>query len=169
MKNLFLYATKGYRKDLYPFFIVKQVLVLGVGNILLSDEGVGVWVIKKMQEVELPEDVELIDGGTAGLNLLNYIEGREKLIVIDCLIAEDKPGSIYRVRLEDLTTPAEMITSLHQVGLREILNILSQTSQKPETIIIGIVPKTTAVNMSLSSEVEAVIPKVIELVLKEVE
>lgn len=148
---------------------MKKVLVLGVGNILLSDEGVGVHVIQKMQKAKLPEDVELIDGGTAGLNLLNYIEGREKLIVIDCLMAEDKPGSIYRFRLEDLTTPTEMITSLHQVGLREVLNILSQTSQIPETIIIGIVPKTTAVNMSLSAEVETVIPKVIELVLKEIE
>jgi hydrogenase maturation protease len=156
-------------KTYIPFFIVKKILVLGVGNILLSDEGVGVWVIKKMQEVELPEDVELLDGGTAGLNLLNYIEGREKLIVIDCLMAEDKAGSVYRFRLEDLTTPAEMITSLHQVGIREILNILSQTSPKPETVIIGIVPETTAVNMGLSAEVEAVIPKVIELVLKEIE
>ena len=148
---------------------MKKNLVLGIGNILLSDEGVGVHVVKKMQELKLPENVELLDGGTAGLNLLYYIEGREKLIVIDCLMAEDNPGSIYRFRWEDLATPAGTITSLHQVGLREILNILSQTSQKPETVIIGIVPKTTALNMSLSAEVEFVIPKIIELVLKEIE
>jgi len=148
---------------------VKKILVLGVGNVLLSDEGVGVQVIRKMQEMDLSKDVELIDGGTAGLNLLNYIEDREKLIVIDCLKTEDKPGSIYRFRLEDLTTSAEIITSLHQMGLLETLNVLSQTSQRPDTIIIGIVPKTTDLNMRLSAEIEAVNPKVIELGLKEIE
>ncbi len=74
----------------------KNILILGIGNILLKDEGIGVHVVNKLKEMQLPPDVEVMDGGTLGIDLLYYIEGRKKVVVIDTVTAGEPPGTMYR-------------------------------------------------------------------------
>ncbi|MCX6003799.1 MAG: HyaD/HybD family hydrogenase maturation endopeptidase [Chloroflexi bacterium] len=145
-----------------------SILIMGVGNILLSDEGVGVHVVRAMQKMKLPDNVELLDGGTASMSFLDNLSSREKVIIIDAVKGNDKPGTIYRFTPSDITAQKEMVTSLHQIGILDSLNMAQFLGTAPQNVIIyGIEPKELDWGMSLSSEVAAVIPRVIELIFKE--
>ena len=151
------------------------VLVLGVGNILLRDEGVGVHVVQAIEarvaagDLALPEGVEVCDGGTLGLDLLDLIEGRRKAIVVDALDADAVPGTVLRFTAEDLARREAVDLSLHQLGLFEMLAMARQLGRVPEEVIIfGIVPKDMSPGLELSAEVAAVVPEVIRRVLAEI-
>ncbi|MDP3012661.1 MAG: HyaD/HybD family hydrogenase maturation endopeptidase [Candidatus Subteraquimicrobiales bacterium] len=147
----------------------KQIVVLGVGNILLKDEGIGVHVVKEMENLNFPENVRLLDGGTLGIDLLNLIEGADKLVIIDCVKAEAEPGAIFRFRPEDIETKTKAPkASLHQVDLYEALKIAKLMEEYPETIIIGVQPKVIGWGMDLSEELKKKIPEIIKHVLKEI-
>ncbi len=144
------------------------VLVLGVGNILLSDEGVGVRVVEAMEGRELPDNVELFDGGTASVDLLGSLANRDKVIIIDAVKGGSEPGTLYRFAPDDITNQRQSLTSLHQVGLLETLTIARYLGCAPrEVIILGIEPNKASWGLELSPEVAAVVPRVIELVLRE--
>ncbi|HAP67189.1 MAG TPA: hydrogenase HupD, partial [Nitrospinae bacterium] len=82
---------------------VPKILILGIGNILLKDEGVGVKVIERLKrDYKFPSNIELIDGGTAGFGLIDLLEGAEHLIIVDAVQGNDEPGSIYRFKFEDM-------------------------------------------------------------------
>ena len=144
------------------------MLVLGVGNILLRDEGVGVRVVEAMRSLELPADVELFDGGTSGLDLLDIVADRRKVVVIDAVQADNEPGSLVRLGLDDFTPETESVVSLHQVGLLETLLMAKHLGCAPDQVVIyGIEPKDMGFGLALSPEVAAVVPTVIEVVLPE--
>jgi hydrogenase maturation protease len=145
-----------------------SLLVLGIGNILLSDEGVGVRVIEAMKVMTLPDNVELLDGGTGTLDLLDILAGRDRIIVIDAVKGGSEPGAVYRFTPADLATANLTPLTAHQVGLLEVLSIAELTGDMPVNIVIfGIEPKILDWGLELSPEVAAVIPKVIELIIKE--
>lgn len=144
------------------------ILVLGIGNILLRDEGVGVRVIEQMQEMRLPDDVELVDGGTAGADLLDVLAERRKVIVIDAVEAEGEPGTVLRFTADDIVRPDRVGISLHELGLGEALTMTRGLGCAPEEVIVfGIKPKDVGCGLELSEEIAASVPKVIELVLAE--
>jgi hydrogenase maturation protease len=146
-----------------------SILILGVGNILLGDEGVGVRTIEAMKDRELPDNVELLDGGTASIDILEYIKYREKVIIIDAVQGGGKPGTIYRFTPDDIQTRKPIYTSLHQVGILEALSTLKYTGGTPEDITIyGIEPESLEPSLELSPEIATIIPRVIELVLGEI-
>lgn len=146
----------------------QDILILGIGNILLKDEGIGIHVINKLKELTLPENVEVIDGGTAGLDLIDLIEGRKKLIVIDAVKAGGVPGTIYRLTEENLDIKPKAIMSFHDIDLLDALYMVQTTGEKPkEIIVIGIEPKDMSDGLELSPEIEERIPYIIRLVLKE--
>jgi hydrogenase maturation protease len=146
------------------------ILILGVGNILLSDEGVGVRVIEAMESLELPDDVELFDGGTASVDLLNNLADRDKVIIIDAVQGGSKPGTLYRFTPDDITVQRQNFTSIHQVGLLETLTTAKYLGCEPrEVVIFGIEPKEVNWGLELSSEIRVVLPRVVELVLNEIE
>lgn len=148
---------------------MSKVLVLGVGNLLLKDEGVGVHVAHELMKMELPPQVEVIDAGTAALDMSHIISEADRLIVVDALKGGHEPGAIYRVRPEDLTiTPAEFNVSLHQSNLIETLMMIEQIGRRPPTIIIGVEPKEITWDLELSPEIRARLPQVIQLVLEEI-
>ena len=95
----------------------QPILILGLGNILLRDEGVGVRVIETMRELDLPPEVELYDGGTVGADLLDVLADREKVIVIDAISGELPPGTVVRLTAAELAPAAEPSVSLHDFGL----------------------------------------------------
>ena len=145
------------------------ILILGIGNILLGDEGVGVRVIEQMEGIVPPDDVELVDGGTGGADLLEIIAEREKVIVIDAVEADREPGDVLRLSVEDLFRPVQARMSLHEIGLAESLIMAKQLNCAPkEVVIFGVKPKSTECGLDLSKEVAACVPKVIELVFEEV-
>jgi len=148
----------------------KPILVLGVGNLLLKDEGVGVHVARKLMEMDLPSHVEVLEGGTEGLDLLDDIEGRDKVIVIDTVQAEQPPGTIYRFSDEDIEERPKSRLSLHDIDMTDLLKLADMLGiKKPKVVVIGIEPKDMgSASLELSQEIEAQIPKVIDLVLKEI-
>ncbi len=145
-----------------------STLVLGVGNILLSDEGVGVRIVEAMKGRELSDNVELFDGGTASVDLLDSLANRDKVIIIDAVKGGNKPGTLYRFTPDDIAIQRQAFTSLHQVGLLETLTMAEYLNCTPrEVIIFGIEPKKVSWGLELSPEVTGVVPRVIELVLSE--
>ena len=113
----------------------RPILVLGIGNILLRDEGVGVRVIEQMQKLRLPDDVELVDGGTAGADLLDVLAERRKVIVIDAVQADCEPGTVLRFTADDLVRPDRVGMSLHELGLGEALAMTRQLGCVPEEVV----------------------------------
>ena len=145
------------------------ILVLGIGNILLRDEGVGVRVIEQMQKMHLPDDVELVDGGTAGADLLDVLAERQKVIVIDAVQADCEPGTVLRFSADELLRPERTNMSLHELGLAEALTMTRQLECAPENVVVfGIKPKEIGCGLELSKEIAASVPKVVELVLAEI-
>lgn len=144
------------------------ILILGIGNILLRDEGIGPHVIDKLKEIKLPDNVELLDGGTGGADLLDFICDRQKLIVVDAIQTDIEPGCIMRLTADDLTTDSRQNISLHEFGLLETLTMAKQLDCDPkEVIIIGVKPKDITSGVEISDEVSSVVPKIMESILNE--
>lgn len=147
---------------------VQDILILGIGNILLKDEGVGVHVVKKLKEFSLPDNAEVIDGGTAGLDLIDFLANRKKVIVIDAVKAGEKPGTIYRLTEKNLNIKPKAIMSFHEIDFLHALYMSEVMGNKPEeTIVIGVEPKDMSDGLELSPEIEERIPEIIKVVMKE--
>jgi hydrogenase maturation protease len=144
------------------------VLVVGIGNILLRDEGFGPHVIKELQKMELPPFVELLDGGTAGADLIDFIRDRRKVIVVDTIQADVESGSILRLAVSDLTGNSLRGISLHEFGLVESLLMAKQLGCAPEEVIIfGVKGEDISCGTELTEKIAKAVPKVIELILNE--
>jgi len=147
----------------------KKILILGLGNILLGDEGVGVRIAQQLSSQSLPDEIEVIDGGTAGYELLNLLEGRDKVIIVDAVKTEDKPGSVYKMDLSVLQEDTTKQLSLHQFGLKNVFKMASLMDINPEVTLVGVVPKDYQIyHIGLSEDVEKAIPLVIETILQEI-
>lgn len=145
-------------------------LILGIGNILLRDEGIGVRVIEAMRTLPLPDDVELCDGGTAGADLLAVICDRRRMIVVDAVDANTSPGTILRIEPSDLAPPTGPSLSLHDVGLVEALRMAALVRSAPASVVIfGVQTATVQPGLELSTRVADAIPAVIERVLAELQ
>jgi hydrogenase maturation protease len=144
-----------------------KTLVVGMGNFLCQDEGIGVHIIQAMENMELPKHVNLLDIGTSTMDLFLHLEGIEKLIVIDAMKAGGIPGTIYRCRPKDLLPEEGRPISLHEIGLLESLSMAEKMGMKIDTVIIGVEPKVLDWGVELSEEVKSKIPTIIEVVLKE--
>lgn len=146
----------------------QKIVILGVGNLLLSDEGVGVHVANDLMKMDLPSNVSVVEGGTDGFRLLNVITEADRLIVIDAVKGDSNPGSIYRFDIDDVRhCPSGFKTSVHQIGILEVIDLSELIGKKPHTTIIGIEPKSLEMGMELTPEVKAKIPRIIELVFEE--
>ena len=147
----------------------KKILILGIGNILLKDEGVGVRVAETMMKMELPPDVEVLEGGVKGLDLLDYIEGREKVIVVDAVKAGSPPGTLFRFTDKDLAVKKGIMRSAHGIDFSDVIAVAKFLGSKPEEIIfLGIEPADLSASMELSPEIEKMVPVLINLVMKEI-
>jgi hydrogenase maturation protease len=150
------------------------ILILGIGNILLRDEGIGVHVIKEIEarvacgELVLPDDVEVYDGGTFGIDLLDMIAGRRRVICVDAVAADVPPATILRFTGANLARKKVADMSLHQVGLLEALAMSKQLGCAPqEVIIFGVAPKAMESGLEMTPEVAALVPKLVDLVMAE--
>ena len=145
-----------------------RVVVVGVGNLLLRDEGIGIHTAKALQELSLPEYVEVIDGGTSP-DLIAYVKSGDKLIIIDAVKAGGEPGAIYRFTPEDLDPQANRLLSLHELGVMDSLQMMRLGGNEPgETIIIGIEPGEINLGTELTASLQEKIPEIIQLILREI-
>jgi len=141
----------------------KKIVFLGLGNILLKDEGIGVHIIQELEKCSLPENCELIDGGTAGLDCLPPINEIEKLVIIDAIKGHKAPGTIYSLRPEHLIEDSSCeALSLHQVGIIELLSMAKKAGSLPgEVIIIGVEPKEIGWGLELTDCLKQKVPAII--------
>jgi hydrogenase maturation protease len=148
----------------------RKVLILGVGNILLGDDGFGVHLINSLADTPFPPNVQILEAGTVSHQLIPLFRELDNLIVIDAVQAGDTPGSIFRFSPEDMQFPSEQMVSLHQISLIDVLRMAELTGSKPETVIIGVQPKdVSSWSLELSDEVRAVMPKVKQLIMEELQ
>lgn len=149
----------------------KQVMILGVGCILYSDEGFGVRVIEEMEKrYEFSENVSVVDGGVLGVNLLGVISQPDHLIVVDAIFNKGNPGDLYRLEGEQIPQRIRAKNSLHQVDLLEALTLCQALDKVPETIILGIEPEDIeTLSIELTPTTKAKVDKVIDLVLTELD
>jgi hydrogenase maturation protease len=147
-----------------------SILILGVGNILMGDEGVGVRTVEAIKQIDLPANVEVIDGGTASIDIQEFLRNRDKVIIIDAIQGGgEKPGTVYRFTPGDIRVKKPVYTSLHQVGLLESLAILEYSGECPcDITIYGIEIEKPDWSLELSPEIAAVIPRLIKKILYEI-
>lgn len=146
----------------------KKILILGIGNIIIKDEGVGVRVAQEMQRMSLPPDVEVLDGGIKGLDLLDFIEDREKVVVVDAVKAGAPPGTLFRFTDKDLAGKKGMLRSAHGIDFSDVIAIAALMGKKPDIVFLGIEPEDLSVGMELSPLIEKNVPVLINLVMKEI-
>nr|WP_319392188.1 HyaD/HybD family hydrogenase maturation endopeptidase [uncultured Desulfobacter sp.] len=149
---------------------VNNITVLGVGNILYTDDGVGIRVVEKLEkEYEFSGDVDIIDGGVLGVNLLGVISNAGRLIVVDTVLNHGRPGDLHRLDHDQIPNRILAKNSLHQVDLIEALTLCNALDHVPETTIIGVEPKDIE-NLSeeLSPEVGARLDDLVQNVLEEI-
>ncbi|NQS71258.1 MAG: HyaD/HybD family hydrogenase maturation endopeptidase [Desulfobulbaceae bacterium] len=144
-----------------------ETLVLGIGNLLLGDEGVGCRCVEELERrYVLPPAVTCVDGGTAGFELLPLIEDAQTLIIIDALKDGRPPGTL--VLVEDEAVPRLMLTrtSPHQIGICEVLATAQLTGKVPQRLLLfGIEPKSLEVTMGLSPEISQALEKTLDAVV----
>ena len=126
-------------------------------------------VVRELEQRELPPGVEVIDGGTATMDLLSVIQEAEKIIVIDALKGGGEAGAIYRLSPAELLCEGGRTLSLHQVGLLEVLEMAGHLGGHGEVVIIGVEPEEISWGMELTPKVKAKVPKIIEAVFEELE
>lgn len=146
-----------------------RLLILGLGNLLCSDDGLGALAAAAIAETrEIPEGVRVLDGGTLGLSLLPYLEDAERAILVDAIQADAPPGTIVRLEGEEVGPAVAARLSVHQVGVADLIEAARWRGRIPPTLILlGIVPETTELGVGLSASVRASVPELLDLVCDE--
>lgn len=145
-----------------------RVTILGLGNILLSDEGVGVHVVNEFQKrYEVPPYVEIVDGGAAGLDLIPFIEGREKVVMVDAVNFDREPGYIDVLENEEIPVRLTQKASMHHLGLMDVLCIVRLSGNVPEDMcIVGIQPGSLELGLDMTPPIwdkqEALIDRLVQ-------
>ena len=150
---------------------MKNIKVLGIGNLLVGDDGFGPRVLEELKTREIPENVELIDAGVGGMAILSWIEDADKIIIIDSVQTHNEPvGTVYRFTDKEMPPSDMFMLSLHDLNLVDTINIGRVVQKMPEEIIIyGVeVVRLAEFTKEMSPEVEAAVKEVADLVLEEI-
>ena len=170
-KNL---ASEGNRDPSLSLGVTSEgsprIAVLGIGNLLLKDEGVGVHLVQKLTDVIDDVNIKIIDAGTYPDFLFLVEDNLDKLIIVDAVKTGDRPGTIYRFSFDVVDLEDAPPFSIHDIGVIDSLRTMALFNKQPKsTVVIGIEPKTIDFGLELSPEIEDKLPRIIELVLKEIE
>jgi hydrogenase maturation protease len=150
----------------------KPIRILGVGNILCTDDGLGPYAIKVLEaQYEFPEEVEVLDLGTPGLDFTPYIADARMVIVLDTVKGEEAPGSLRLLRDGEIVAkPPPSRMSPHEPGLREALMATELAEMNPEEILlVGVIPESTEQGTKLTNVVREAVPAVVDTVVAELE
>ena len=141
-----------------------ETVILGVGNILLKDEGVGCHVVHALEKIPL-SNVKVVDAGTSPEVL--FLKEADKLIVVDAAKGGGTPGEVYRFKLDDIALKQPQFLSIHDISLVDNLLLTKLWHNVPETIIIGVEPKEIEWGLELSPELQEKMPQIVESILAE--
>jgi hydrogenase maturation protease len=146
-----------------------RLLILGLGNLLCSDDGLGALAAQRIAETRtLPDGVKVLDGGTLGLALLPYLEDAERAILIDAIAADGPPGTLVRLEGDEVGPAVAARLSVHQVGVSDLIEAARWRDRVPPTLVLlGSVPETIELGVGLSPRVQATFPQLIEVVCEE--
>lgn len=145
------------------------VVVLGIGNTLMQDDGLGVWAIRALRDAyDLPPEVRLIEGGVGGLRLLSVLHDAGFLLMIDAVRKGGVPGTLYRLTPGTLPRRRGPVMSAHEVGISELLSVAELVGKLPRTVILGIEPQEVQkVGLEMTPSIQQAIPRVVEAVVAE--
>jgi hydrogenase maturation protease len=148
----------------------RHTLVMGIGNILQQDEGLGVRAVERLQSLyRLPPDVRAVDGGVMGLDLLPYLEDAERVLILDAIQANRPPGSVMRLEGPEIPVVLALKTSIHQVGLQELLAVSHLRGTLPSSVILwGMQPASLEMGTELSPVVSSALDGLVEAVAEAV-
>jgi hydrogenase maturation protease len=149
--------------------IIKDTVIIGIGNILLQDDGVGVHVIKQLENEKLPSTIELVDGGTSTLDTLGLFLDYKKVIVVDCLRAGLEPGTIYKIKPEDIKNYKKENLSIHDVQILDVVKMANMMNKYPEVVIFGIEPEKIALDLEMTETMVSKIPEIVRNIKKELQ
>jgi len=150
---------------------VPTTLVLGVGNLLMADEGVGFRILERLvTQYQIPEEVLVLDGGTLGMDLLYYLEGMTNLLLVDAVEARIKPGSAVRLEGEKVPSFLTLKISPHQIGISDMLFAAKLKDIYPPNIVLwGIQPEKVEIGLDLSKTLELQLDPMVDNVIHELE
>lgn len=148
-----------------------SVLVLGIGNLIMTDDGIGVRAVQLMAErYRFPAGVTILDGGTLGLDLLPKLEGVDRLLVVDAIETGKQPGTVVRLSGDDVPFALETKVSPHQMGLKDLLAVASLQGYLPgELVLLGMQPARIEMGTELSPAVASGLEPLIHTIVKELE
>ncbi len=148
----------------------KKIVIIGIGNLLLKDEGIGIHVINELEKYKLPSNVEIYDGGTGGFKLIDLMHGAKRVIFIDAVETGKAPGTITTFKSEDVRSmyPKKKY-SLHNTDLLEVIKMVELLEHPPEIEIMGIQPKTINYGTTLSRELTDSIHDIISTIYNEID
>lgn len=162
-------TDKGKKTKLKESNTSRQIVIVGVGNTLLRDEGIGIHVIRYLKRRSLPENVKLIDAGVCLFDTICSMERIDHLIIVDAAKVNSEPGSVHRFRPEELTNKHRHLSSLHQLSLLDELELLALQGKRPRWItIIGIEPEDVSWGLGLSNRLRNKLPDIAGWVIKEI-
>ena len=156
---------------------MKKITVIGCGQILVGDDGLGVRVVEELQRMKLPENVEVIDAGVGGLAILSLIENSDKTIIVDAVhTGKEESGFIYHFTDKELPPPNMFMLSAHDLNLVDTIHIgremekLGEQKMPSDIAIIGVEinPPKLEFTTEMSPEIESAIPEVVRMVLDEI-
>ena len=140
-------------------------LILGVGNVLLGDEGFGVHVARCLKEVKLPDYVRVQEGGVDGFNLLGHLEGVTRLVIVDVMMIDYLPGTLVLFEPgTDLAEPGKRIVSFHQVGVLELIQMGGLIGYQPKVLFLVTRPENMEMSMELSPTLQNTVAKAVNLI-----
>ncbi|WP_456402464.1 HyaD/HybD family hydrogenase maturation endopeptidase [Hydrogenimonas sp.] len=147
------------------------IVVIGVGNILFRDEGVGIYAARYLEEnYEFSPPIEIVDGGTLGFKLMGYYQSYERVLIVDTVSIEDEPGAVYNLPSDVLMGLGSYRNTAHEVEVVEMLEICSMLDQMAEVSVIGIVPEDIeSVEISLTPRLRARFENLVGEILRELE
>jgi len=146
-----------------------NVLVLGIGNVLMGDEGVGVHFIRSLEKLGVPEGVDLLDGGTGSFLLLDPMQRARKIILIDATLDNNPPGTVRRLTPRFSKDYPRTLTA-HDIGLKDLLDTFYLLDHSVDVVLFAIsIASLQEIGLELSPEIEARLPEFAQLVLGEVE
>jgi len=149
---------------------MKKVAVIGIGNLLMTDDGIGIHVVDELKKRKLPQNVEVHDGRTNAFLIMEQMEGADKAVLIDAYKKDGKPGSIYKFEVKPGVDyhGDRLELSLHDLDFMSMLRVGPNVYDLPEDIVvIGVEPERLEVGLGLSETLKKAIPDIIEAVMEE--
>lgn len=142
-----------------------RCLILGIGNVLMGDEGVGVHVVRRLQESPLPAGVECLDGGTGGFHLLEPLQRTPRLVLVDATL-DDRPAGTVRLLRPRFARDYPPTLTAHDIGLKDLLDALDLLGNKPEVVLFAVSIAPPRLGTALSTAIAALVPALVEAVLQ---